>query len=253
MPAPHHVASAATPLHRQGKARDAYVALGDSFAAGLGAGIPTDSCGRTRFGYPTLIAKAGHLDLTLAACSGATMADVAGTQLSSLKAGTDFVTIQVGGNDVGFVPVLAVCALPDNNTQCAGAVAQSTAYLNTAFVTNAATLFGAVRAGAPAAKVIVVGYPHLFGDRDCSPLTAFSATERRLLNTATDLLNRRLAEAAQLTGARFANPSGRFDGHAWCSRLPWINGPVSSGAFHPNLFGQLFGYLPVVGRHFIES
>lgn len=247
------VASAATPTNRSGKSRNDYVALGDSYAAGLGAGTSSDSCGRTSFAYPKLIAKAGDLDLTTVACSGATMADVAATQLSALKAGTDFVTIQVGGNDVGFVPVLAVCAQPDGDARCAAAVAQSTAYLNNGFTANAAGLFGAIRAGAPRAKVIVVGYPHLFGRRDCSLLTEFTAAERTLLNTATDLLNRRLAEAAQLTGAVFANPTDRFDGHAWCSPLPWINGPVSAGAFHPNVLGQLFGYLPVVGRRFIDS
>ncbi|HVK45990.1 MAG TPA: GDSL-type esterase/lipase family protein, partial [Micropruina sp.] len=92
-------ATAAEPLHRQVSSND-YVALGDSFAAGYGAGIPSGACGRSSFGYPSLIAKIGHLDLTLAACSGATMADVARTQLSALTDGTDFVTIQVGGNDV---------------------------------------------------------------------------------------------------------------------------------------------------------
>jgi len=245
-------ATAAEPLHRQARSSNDYVALGDSFAAGYGAGIPSGACGRSSFGYPSLIAKIGHLDLTLAACSGATMADVARTQLSALTDGTDFVTIQVGGNDVGFVPVLGVCAQPDSDTRCAGAVAQSTAYLNNGFATNAAGLFGAVRAAAPNAKLIVVGYPRLFGSKDCSPLTQFTGTERHLLNDATDLLNRRLAEAARATGASFTNPTKRFDDHAWCDRLPWINGPVPVGAFHPNLIGQVFGYLPVVGRYFLD-
>jgi hypothetical protein len=92
----------------------------------------------------------------------------------------------------------------------------------------------------------------LFGSKDCSPLTQFTGTERHLLNDATDLLNRRLAEAARATGASFTNPTKRFDDHAWCDRLPWINGPVPVGAFHPNLSGQVFGYLPVVGRYFLD-
>lgn len=246
-------ASAATPLHHEAGKRDAYVALGDSFAAGVGAAPTSNSCGRTALAYPKLIAEIGRLDLTQVACSGATMADVAANQLSALESGTDVVTVQVGGNDVGFVPVLAVCAQPDGDAQCAAAAAQSKGYLNSGFVTNAATLFAAVRAAAPGATVIVVGYPHLFGNRDCSPLTEFTAAERALLNDTTDLLNRRLGEAARLAGAKFADPTDRFEGHAWCSRTPWINGPTSPlAAFHPNALGQVLGYLPVVGRHFID-
>jgi len=247
-------ASASTPLHREARTRDSYVALGDSFAAGVGAAPTSNSCGRTVLAYPRLISEAGRLDLTQVACSGATMADVAATQLSALQPSTDFVTIQIGGNDVGFVPVLAVCAQPDSDTRCAAAVAQSAAYLNGGFVTNAAGLFDAVRAGAPSAKRIVVGYPHLFGDKDCSALTEFTAAERELLNTTVDLLNLRLAEAARLTGARFANPTDRFEGHAWCGRTPWINGPASPlAAFHPNALGQILGYLPMVGRYFVNA
>ena len=247
-------ASAAAPLHREARTRDSYIALGDSYAAGVGAAPTSNSCGRTSLAYPKLIAAAGRLDLTQVACSGATMADVAATQLSALEPGTDFVTIQIGGNDVGFVPVLAVCAQTDNDAQCAAAVAQSTAYLNGGFTINAAALFGAVRAGAPSAKLIVVGYPHLFGSKDCSALTEFTAAERALLNDSADLLNRRLAQAARLVGADFADPTDRFDGHAWCSRTPWINGPASPlAAFHPNALGQLLGYLPVVGRQFLDS
>ena len=38
------------PEHRS-QQRDGYVALGDSYAAGLGAGTPKDACGRSSYGY----------------------------------------------------------------------------------------------------------------------------------------------------------------------------------------------------------
>ncbi|MCW3159157.1 hypothetical protein [Micropruina sonneratiae] len=59
---------------------------------------------------PRLIARATGWKLTQAACSGAELADVASSQLAQVTASTDYVTVQVGGNDAGFVPVLSVCA-----------------------------------------------------------------------------------------------------------------------------------------------
>ena len=247
------LATAATPEHRAQK-RQSYVALGDSYAAGLGAGTPKDACGRSSYGYPSLIAKVGRLDLTLAACSGATMADVFSSQLASVTPDADYVTVQVGGNDVGFAPVLLLCAQPDSDATCAAGVAQGRAYLEGDFAANATALFGAVRAQAPQAKLIVVGYPRLFNGKDCSPLVEFSAAEQSLINGTVAELNDQLAAAARRVGAKFANPASAFSGHAWCSRLPWVNGPVEPvvASFHPNVLGQLLGYAPVVGRYFLR-
>ena len=242
-------ASALTPEHRRAPQRS-YVALGDSFAAGVGAAPARDSCGRSALAYPRLIAKVAHLDLTLKACAGATMADVAAEQLPSVDASADFVTVQAGGNDIGFVPVFGLCARPDNDADCAAAVAQSTAYMNGDFATNAGALFAAVRARAPQARVTVVGYPRLFSGKDCSPLVSYSGTEQRLMNGAIDLLNTRLSQAAAAVGARFANPTRAFTRHAWCARLAWITGPENAAAFHPNAFGQVLGYAPTVARTF---
>lgn len=239
-------ADAAVPRHR---APRGYVALGDSYAAGLGAAAPKDSCGRSSFGYPSVIAKVARLDLTLAACSGATMADVARTQLGQVTDSADFVTVQAGGNDIGFAPVLALCAQPASDDACAAAVAQGRAYLEGGFGANATDLFAAVRDRAPEATMVVVGYPRLFSGTDCSPLVEFSATEQKLINRTIDELNDQLADAARQVGARFAYAESAFNSHAWCARVPWITGPAGPvAAFHPNVLGQLLGYAPVVGR-----
>lgn len=242
-------ASAHTPAHRKAPQRS-YVALGDSFAAGVGAAPAADSCGRSALAYPRLIAKAARLALTTLACAGATMADVAAEQLPSVPASADYVTVQAGGNDIGFVPVFGLCAQPDNDQDCAAAVAQSTAYLNSTFTANAGALLAAVRARAPQARVIVVGYPRLFNGTDCSPKVFYSAKEQRIMNAAIDLLNTRLSQAARAAGARFANPTRSFLNHAWCARVPWITGPESAAAFHPNALGQVLGYLPTLARKF---
>ncbi|MFT4296031.1 MAG: SGNH/GDSL hydrolase family protein [Micropruina sp.] len=241
-------ASAAVPEHRRGATQRSYVALGDSFAAGVGAAPALDGCGSSAMAYPRLLAKLTRTKLTLAACGGATMADVATEQLDALAPSTDYVTLQAGGNDIGFVPVFGLCAQPDNDAQCAAALGQSKAYLDSGFTDNARTLMAAVRARAPKAKLIVVGYPRLFNGTDCSQLVAYSAAEQQLMNATIDLLNTRLAQAAAQVGASFANPTSAFRGHAWCGRPSWITGPENPVAFHPNALGQLLGYLPVVAR-----
>jgi lysophospholipase L1-like esterase len=87
-----------------------YVALGDSYAAGLGAGPPYNgACLQSAEGYPALL-ESERIDLeTNAICSGATTSEVAKTQLSELSRDTRLVTITVGGNDLGVSHVASVC------------------------------------------------------------------------------------------------------------------------------------------------
>lgn len=242
------------PQHRGGHHKSphrSYVALGDSFAAGTGAAPATDACGRSNLAYPRLLAQATRLQLTTLACAGATMPDVATKQLPSVSSSARYVSVQAGGNDIGFTQVFGLCAQKDNDDECAAAVAQSTAYMNSTFTGQASALFAAVRQSAPQARVVVVGYPRLFSGKNCSPLVDYSAKEQRIMNGAIDLLNTRLSQAAASVGARFANPTKSFKNHAWCARLPWITGPESPVAFHPNALGQVLGYLPTVASKFL--
>src|SRR4051794_27643415 len=77
------------------------VALGDSYGSGVGSYLYYDDgtdCFRSPFAYPSQLAAATGLSLTLAACSGATTDDVLNEQLGLLSADTDYVTITIGGN-----------------------------------------------------------------------------------------------------------------------------------------------------------
>lgn len=231
-----------------------YVALGDSVAAGLGAGPILDECGHTANAYPVLVAAANSLTLTQLSCSGATMADVGTTQLPQVPADTNFVSVQVGANDIGFVPLLQTCAPARSNAACSSAVKQSRAYLNGAFRDTAIALFTAIKGQAANSRLIVVGYPRLFGSRDCSPLTSFSTAERIWLNDLTNLLDTRLRQGAEAVGAAFVNPLSRFKAHPWCAKTPWVNGPVDPvvASFHPNELGQVNGYLPLMNMQFLS-
>src|SRR6476620_6394642 len=88
-----------------------YAALGDSYSAGVGA-QPSTGCGRNALSYPALFKEQEGIPdagFDFAACGGATTADVRNGQLGGLTAQTDLVTITVGGNDIGFSPLLATC------------------------------------------------------------------------------------------------------------------------------------------------
>src|SRR5271169_7069851 len=87
-----------------------YVALGDSYSSGLGAGdyiSSSGSCDRSTNAYPEQWAAANSpATFTSAACSGATTADVLSGQVSALSVSTTLVSITIGGNDAGFSSVM---------------------------------------------------------------------------------------------------------------------------------------------------
>ncbi|MGX9900019.1 hypothetical protein ACW0JT_09035 [Arthrobacter sp. SA17] len=76
----------------------AYVALGDSYAAGQGAEPYLDSCLRSPSSYPALADASKWVRLVQnAACTGHSADDVVATQLKRLSPDTDVVTLTVGG------------------------------------------------------------------------------------------------------------------------------------------------------------
>src|ERR1700721_569489 len=100
-----------------------YVALGDSYSAGVGAGGNSGSCDQSPNAYAALWAKANSLaSFTFAACSGATTSDVINSQLSSLSSSTTLVSITIGGNAVGFSSIMETCVL-HSPSSCESAVA----------------------------------------------------------------------------------------------------------------------------------
>ena len=109
-----------------------YVAMGDSYQSGEGAGSydpDTDidgvnQCHRSSDAYPERLVRDGVVPYTLdlVACSGAEMPDLTdssisttgppwneGAQFSDLNDSTALATLGIGGNDLGFGPTLADC------------------------------------------------------------------------------------------------------------------------------------------------
>ena len=231
-------------------ASTSYVALGDSYSSGLGTGSYLNdgtSCSRSMYAYPALDAARLGLNLTLRACAGSTIADVRATQLSALGASTGYVTVTAGGNDIGFVSVLTECAKPAWFSDCNGAIDAAVAVIRGQLPTALAGLYADIRAHAPNARTVVVGYPRLFNGVDCNLLTWFSGAEMTRLNATADLLDSVTAAAASAAGFGFVDPRATFTGHAVCSSSPWINNltwPIDD-SYHPNKAGHV-GYAAVV-------
>jgi lysophospholipase L1-like esterase len=239
-----------TPTAAEAAAPD-YVALGDSYASGVGTRTyitSSGSCQRSTKAYPYVDAGRIGANLSFVACSGARVADVTANQLGPLNSGVEYVTVQVGGNDAGFSSVITECAKPAWLSNCDAAINNAQSIINNTLPGRLNTLYATIRSRASAAKVVVVGYPRLFNGIDCNAGTFFSSAEMTRLNQTADLLNAKVGAAANGAGFTFVNPTSAFIGHAVCGNPEWINGlsnPVSE-SYHPNVTGQA-GYANLVG------
>ncbi|MET4636816.1 SGNH/GDSL hydrolase family protein [Mycetocola sp. 2940] len=254
-PVAAQAAPAAAPIHAiqadQGKSPVVnYVALGDSYAAGVGAGFNEDNaCRQSSLSYPELLDDIKHVKLIAdASCSGATSADIL-RQLSALKPNKDIdvVTVTVGANDLGGAGVVAACAVAFTSPECQNALAAATALMTppapgepSELAVRLATTFAAVAAAAPDATILVTGYAYLF---ETPPTTDPNYATIVAINTATAALNTTIETAVALVAAtgvdiRYVDVTDDLAGHGILSPDPWIN---ASGpdAFHPTAAGYV--------------
>ncbi|MGO0576139.1 SGNH/GDSL hydrolase family protein [Ornithinimicrobium panacihumi] len=235
------------PESRSVPAGSSYVALGDSFSSGTGTRASTDStCYRSPYGYPQLLADAHGLELDYQACSGAVSADVHANQVQALSAGTDYVTMTIGGNDLGFASTITQCALPGWMSNCNGKIDEGLNTLRTQMAGRYDTLFADIASRAPSAEVVIGNYPRLFNGTDCNAGTFFSAAEMSRLNAAVDELSTLIEGRTAAAGFTFVDSRPAFMGHAVCDSPEWINGlswPINE-SYHPNRAGNV-GYADV--------
>jgi lysophospholipase L1-like esterase len=226
-----------------------YTALGDSYASGVGTReyySDSGSCQRSKHAYPVLDATRLGATLTFAACSGAKVADVLNGQLGSLNATTRYVTVAIGGNDIGWASVITQCAKPWPYT-CWGEIDAAENTMRTVLPGRLDQLFSRIRTLAPNARVVVVGYPRLFNGKECNLIARISPGEQTELNAAADLLATTIQGRAAAAGFGFVDARGPFTGHAVCDAVEWINGtslPISE-SYHPNRNGHA-GYANIV-------
>lgn len=227
---------AAGPASAAPRDRVVYDALGDSYASGYGVPPYDGACGRSRAAYAEQLDGRMRIRLDhFAACAGATTTSlVGGGQLDALDAGTELVTLTIGGNDTDWGTAVGACLGYDDRT-CAGYLAHSVGIVENQLPALLDAVYADVAAHAPNAHVVVTGYPRLFSPEYGAYLAA-SPEEQRNLNAAADLLDSVIAERSAAHGFQFVDVRERFDGHGVNSPEPYLLGP-GPGAFHPNLDG----------------
>ncbi|MFC8534070.1 SGNH/GDSL hydrolase family protein [Streptomyces sp. NPDC057249] len=228
-----------------------YVALGDSYSSGVGSGSYISSsgdCKRSTRAYPSLWASAhSPASFSFVACSGARTGDVIANQLGPLNSSTDLVSISIGGNDAGFADVMTTCVLQSEST-CLNRIATARSYVDTTLPGKLNSVYDAIEAKAPAAHVVVLGYPRFYKIGG-SCVVGLSDKVRSAINGAADYLNAATAKRAADHGFSFGDVASTFAGHEICSGSSWLhslNWLNIGESYHPFAAGQSGGYLPVL-------
>jgi lysophospholipase L1-like esterase len=234
-----------------------YVALGSSFAAGLGlgerAGNSPLACQRSINGYPQVLARTADLSLVDMTCSGSTAKQVLeggqffqGPQLSAVRPTTRLVTLTTGGNDISYIGDLIAMGYRNRGGftgWVVGLVMQAPhtpAERDIGQVKiNIQTAVALVRQRAPSVHVVVVTYPAVLPEQGtCAALNLTQEQVELMRPVAAELANATRA-AALASGATLVDMAAMSVGHDACSSEPWVNGlaPASGAAFHPTLAG----------------
>ncbi|MGH4012375.1 MAG: SGNH/GDSL hydrolase family protein [Pseudonocardiaceae bacterium] len=243
------VVAVAAPPAAGGQGGLDYVALGDSYASGVGTRSyypDSGGCLRSPFAYPVLWAKAHPTSsFSFNACSGATTDGLLAGQLGRLSADTDVVTVSIGGNDAGFGRVMTTCQV-DGPAACDRAITAAQDYIAMQLPDRLDAAYGAIQHRASAAEVIVLGYPQLFETGRCA--NTIDAVRRARLNAVADQLAAVTADRAAAAGFTFADTRSSFAGHRVCAPQEWINSPTwpVQESYHPDRDGHARAYLPVL-------
>ncbi|OEU92052.1 lipase [Streptomyces abyssalis] len=233
-------------------AAPAYVALGDSYSSGLGAGDYGDSgdCKRSANAYAQQWAAANSpssFDFT--ACSGARTGDVLSGQLGPLNSSTGLVSISIGGNDAGFADTMQACVLQGESV-CLEKIEEAKGYIAGTLPGELDSVYNAISDRAPSAKVVVLGYPRMYKlNGECS--VGISEASRAAINSAADTLNETIAKRAADHGFSFGDVRDAFTGHEICSGDSWLHSvtfPIGE-SYHPTANGQTSGYLPAMEQN----
>ena len=230
-----------------------FVALGDSYASGLGAGSygSSGSCDRSANAAAQLWTNAnGPSSFGFTACSGASTSDVINNQLAPLNSGTTLVSLIVGGDDVGFSSTMEDCVIWGTST-CVSDVNADEAQARSVLPGRFDTLLSTIKAKAPSARIVFLDYPDFY-DLNVSFCIGLSGTSRAKIDEGINVLDSLIQQAAARDGAVFADVRPIWSGHELCDGAGWLNSVDWTNfgdSYHPTATGQSSGYYPVLSAN----
>ena len=275
------VASGRPPTPLEAATRGSYVALGDSYSAGIGAEAtvadknPLNRCNRTSKAYYHEVSRTFTFAKGSAfwACSGATIPDFRNgrggepSQLNRLGADTSLVTLSIGGNDAGFAKVLAGCVIKLPWSKSCTNQGEDVAGRLAGLRQSLPALLDDIQARAPHARVIVMGYPKAFSEVEGVDKDNISVSDQRWLNARAYDLGQLIRQSAVEADARIADRGGQgsvefvdaysaFAGHEVGSKDAYMNGlllnlqdlKAEPRSYHPTAAGQ-----HALARLFVEQ
>jgi len=243
----------------------AYVGLGDSYAAGplIPLQVPPFGCLKSNNNYANLTARNLGLTLKDASCSGAETEDMTSPQnvdpdgpnppqFDSLTKHTRIVTVQIGGNDIGFSSIARDCASATSNegTPCQDRYVHDGRDEISERIQATAPKVAAVLQGihqrSPRARVIAVNYAAILPDEGpgCWPQMPVTDGDVPYVRAKEKELNAMIAAQAAANGAELLDWYTASIGKDACKPpvIRWVEPvvPVNAAApVHPNLGGML--------------
>ena len=254
-PAPTATTATPTPTTPEPPTVRSYVAIGDSFTAGPGLAKLRDDavfCLRSDHNWPSLLARSlKTTSFADVSCAGATTRDVLQhgsgpgaerPQLAAVKPDTDLVTVGIGGNDGNlFASLISACT--GGQGACAPFSRDTAPTILRETVANIAAVLEDVRAKAPKATVLLVGYLRIAPDSGSCPTIGVSAPDAAAVAEAEKALDGALADAAREADVPYVSMRKASRGHDACAGAEaWTNGADVADddgvAFHPRVAGM---------------
>jgi hypothetical protein len=249
-----------------------WAGLGDSYAAG--PLIPNQQlnplgCLRSDHNFAHLAAAALGRSLADASCSGAKTDDMTAPQdvtpgpnppqFNALTADTQIVTLQIGGNDIGFTSIIQNCATANPFAHpCRDRYVvnghDTLADKIAATAPKVAAVLQGIHSRSPQARVFVVNYAAILPETGsgCWPQVPIAFSDVSYLRGVEKNLNAMLAQQATDNGARIVDDYTASIGRDACKSptTRWVEPLVPANLaapFHPNARGEA-GIAAVVVR-----
>jgi lysophospholipase L1-like esterase len=237
--------------------------MGDSFAAA--PGVPETAaprgCHKSTNNYPAILARRlGATRFEDVTCSGATTDDVinrsqrtdhglVARQLDVVGPPTDLITITIGANDIGLAGDAESCQVQaaDPKPCTARLVVDNVDRISQAMVGQLpvwTTLIDQLRATAPRARIIMVGYGIFIRAGGCFPEQPILPRDANYLQAKVDELDDRQRQLAIEKGIEYFDTRSISQGHDMCA-VPaerYVEGFVStndSTPLHPTALGAV--------------